>query len=69
MWSYTETIRPKVLDYRIIKGLPGEVEETVKALLNDGWTTNGELIPIKVDGYTIVAQGMILFQSGGEKTK
>lgn len=50
----------KVLDYRIIKGTSEGVEELVKKLLADGWTLNGELMPMKVDRYNIVAQGMIL---------
>ena len=54
----------KVLDYRIIKGTSEGVEELVKKLLNDGWTLNGELMPMKVDRYNIVAQGMILRDEG-----
>lgn len=58
----------KVIDYRIIKGTSEGVEELVKALLNDGWTLNGELLPMKVDRYNIVAQGMILYADDeGEK--
>lgn len=68
MWNWTETkYIPKVLDYKIIKGLPSTVEETVLALLDEGWSLNGELIPMKVDGLTIVAQGMLLYRSEGEK--
>ncbi len=54
-------VRPAVLDYKIIKGMPETVEETVVALLNTGWALNSELIPMKVDRYTIVAQCMVLY--------
>lgn len=57
----------KVLDYLIIKGLPENVEQEVQAHLRAGWKLNSELIPLKVDNYTIVAQCVVLYESEGEK--
>lgn len=54
----------KILDYRIIKGTSDRVEAIVRELLTDGWTLNGELIPMKVGQNHIFAQGMILCDEG-----
>ncbi len=61
-------VRPTVLDYKIIKGMPETVEATVKVLLDKGWTLNSEMLPMKVDRYSIVAQCMVLYADDeGEK--
>ena len=45
--------------YKIIKGLPENVEAEVNTLLQDGWTINGDLHTMKVDQYTIFVQGLV----------
>jgi len=49
--------------------MPEAVEEAVKALLDYGWTLNSELIPMKVDRYTIVAQCVVLYADGEGENK
>ena len=61
-------VRPPVLDYKIIKGMPEAVEEQVLACLRLGYVLNGELLPVKVDRYNIVAQSVVRYKSDeGEK--
>lgn len=57
--TYTVTTLVTVKDYSIIEGMPTEVNQRVKSLLDTGWSLNGPLIPIVHDGKTIVAQGMV----------
>jgi hypothetical protein len=57
----TTLVRPAVLDYKIIKGMPEAVEEQVRACLRLGYALNSELLPMKVDQYNIVAQCVVLY--------
>ena len=48
------------MNYRIVVGLPSEVESTVQSLLIEGWKLNGPLFPRIDDGYHLVVQSMYL---------
>jgi len=46
-------------DYKIIEGLPADVEADVIRYRSEGWQRNGELFHRTVDGNNIAVQGMI----------
>lgn len=52
----------RVKDYKIIRGLPADVEATVSTLLKDGWQPHGSLFKMPIDGQEIVVQNMILYE-------
>jgi len=59
-WTFDEY--GKILDYKIIQGLPGRVEHEVKILLLQDWQPNGEMYKIKVQDNDIVVQCMVLYK-------
>ena len=52
-----------ILDYDIIRGMPGEVAEQVRWLLREqsGWQPFGKPEIIKVEGTEIIAQCMVRY--------
>ena len=57
--------RDLVLDYDLIRGLPGDVTERVQELLSscDGWEPRGKPIKMKVDNHEILVQCMVKYDS------
>lgn len=53
--------KPKVSNYRIVSGMPDNVDRHVQEMLNDGWELNGSLMIMKVDTKDIVIQGMVKY--------
>jgi len=50
-----------ILDYKIIRGLPGDVENQVQELLDrcDGWQPEGKLFIMKLGDYEVLVQKMV----------
>ncbi len=59
--SITTIIKPT--DYKIIQGLPLEVEQQVKSYISMGWELCGEMYVIKTptEHVDVVVQGMVLY--------
>ena len=53
--------RDLIIDYELVRGLPGAVEERVKELIKlvDGWQPRGKPTLMKIDGCDIVVQCMV----------
>lgn len=50
-WTWTETKhRTQQVGYENVVGTPAVVEAKVKALVGEGWETNGPLMPYTPDG-------------------
>lgn len=57
--------RNLVLDYDLIRGLPGDVAERVQKLIGlcEGWEPRGKPIKMKVDNNEILIQCMVKYDS------
>lgn len=63
-WSTTEfSGKQKVIDYKIVRGKPAEVESMVMFLLKSGWCVSGSLIKLRIEKQEIVVQNMVLYES------
>jgi len=56
----------KTLGYKIVRGLPVDVENQVQNLLDQGWTEKGKLLQIKhhTSGVDLLVQNMVLYTNG-----
>lgn len=55
------TERDLIIDYELVRGLPGDVEERVKGLIGNcnGWQLKGLPTLMKIDGCDIIVQCMV----------
>ena len=53
--------RDLIIDYELVRGLPGNVEERVKELIkgSNGWRPKGKPTLMKIDGCDILVQCMV----------
>ena len=58
-WSMVE--EKEIIDYKIVCGLPTNVEKEVKTLLTMKWQPSGEMQKMKIDSVDIVVQCMVLY--------
>ena len=54
------TRTPQVLNYKIVRGKPAQVEMEVQSLVSSGYTLNGPLFKMDEAGTTILVQGLVL---------
>jgi len=56
----------KTLGYKIVRGLPVDVEYQVQNLIDQGWKEKGNLLQIKhhTSGVDLLVQNMVLYKNG-----
>ena len=57
---------PLVIDYELIRGMPGDVTKRVKELIarcDDNWQPKGKFEIINIDGVDVVIQLMVKYES------
>jgi len=60
--KHTSTLNAIIEEYDIIVGEPQYVTQTIRRLLAEGWSLNGELGFIKYDHHQVVAQGVVKYK-------
>lgn len=55
------TNRDLIIDYELVRGLPGVVEKRVQDLITrvEGWQPKGKPAQMKIDGCDIIVQCMV----------
>ena len=50
-----------IIDYQMVRGMPGDVEVRVQQLLEyrDGWVPKGDPLVMKIDGCEVLVQCMV----------
>lgn len=59
-------IKEETIGYKIVRGLPVDVEHQVQRLRESGWVEKGNLLQIKhhTSGVDLLVQNMVLYKNG-----